>query len=117
MYSPTRKASSIRKKMPEITSRTRLCAPKPIAMPTTPSPARSGPTFRPSVARAAMIATTRRLAHHFVDLVSIRPDEYAPAIGLDTVEDDRRGLCRAGQRLVTKTPLELGHEVTQLIVR
>src|SRR5207237_3632868 len=37
--------------------------------------------------------------------------------GLYAVEDDRRRLCRAGQRLVAKTPLELGHEVTQLIVR
>jgi hypothetical protein len=44
--SPTRKASSIRKKMPEITSRTRPCAPKPMAMPTTPSPARSEPMSR-----------------------------------------------------------------------
>jgi hypothetical protein len=34
--------------------------------------------------------------------VQSRPDENAPAIGLDAVEDDRRGLCRAGQRLVTK---------------
>jgi len=49
--------------------------------------------------------------------VSVRSDEDAPAIGLDTVEDDGRGLCRAGQRLVTKTPLELGHEVSQLIIR
>src|SRR6202040_1430794 len=64
-----------------------------------------------------VVGAFRRLAHHFVDLVSIRPDENAPAIGLDAVEDDRRGLCRAGQRLVTKTPLERGHEVTQLIVR
>src|SRR6202007_1333793 len=59
----------------------------------------------------------RRLAHHFVDLVSVRPDENAPAIGLDAVEDDGRGLCRAGQRLVAKTPLAPGHEVTQLIIR
>jgi len=49
--------------------------------------------------------------------VSVRPDENAPAIGLDAVEDDGRGLCRAGQRLVAKTPLELGHEVAQLIIR
>src|SRR6202035_136720 len=54
---------------------------------------------------------------HHGPFVSIRPDENAPAIGHDAVEDDRRGLCRAGQRLVTKTPLERGHEVTQLIVR
>src|SRR5262249_19650733 len=53
---------------------------------------------------------------HFVDLVSIRPDENAPAIGLDAVEDDGRSLCCAGQRLVAKTPLDLGHEVTQLII-
>ena len=32
-----------------------------------------------------------RLAHHFVDLVSIRSDENAPAIGLDAVEDDGSG--------------------------
>jgi hypothetical protein len=49
--------------------------------------------------------------------VSVRPDENAPAIGLDAVEDDGRGLCSAGQRLVAKTPLELGHEVVQLIIR
>src|SRR6516162_6490398 len=58
IYSPTRKASSIRKKRPEMMSRTRLCAPKPIAMPTTPRPARSGPMSRPRVARATMTATT-----------------------------------------------------------
>jgi len=34
-----------------------------------------------------------------------------------TPSDDGRGLCRAGQRLVAKTPLELGHEVAQLIIR
>jgi hypothetical protein len=39
-----------------------------------------------------VVGAFRRLAHHFVDLVSIRPDENAPAIGLDAVEDDRRGL-------------------------
>jgi hypothetical protein len=36
-----------------------------------------------------VVGALRRLAHHFVDLVSIRPDENAPAIGLDAVEDDR----------------------------
>jgi hypothetical protein len=35
----------------------------------------------------------------------------------DRPEDDGRGLCRAGQRLVAKTPIELGHEVAQLIIR
>src|SRR5215469_9018310 len=64
-----------------------------------------------------VVGAFRRLAHHFVDLVSVRPDENAPAIGLDAVEDDGRGLRRAGQRLVTKTPLELRHEISQLIVR
>src|SRR5262249_2598819 len=64
-----------------------------------------------------VVGEFRRLAHHFVDLLSVRPDENAPAIGLYAVEDDGRGLCRAGQRLVTKTLLELGHEFTQLIVR
>src|SRR5439155_2842595 len=49
--------------------------------------------------------------------MSVRPDENAPAIGLYAVEADRRGLRRGGQRLVAKPPLELGHEVTQLIVR
>ena len=34
-----------------------------------------------------------------------------------TPSDDGRGLCRAGQRLVAKTPLELGYEVPQLIIR
>jgi hypothetical protein len=38
--------------------------------------------------------------------VSIRPDENAPAISLDAFVNDRRGLRRAGQRLVAKTPLE-----------
>src|SRR5215470_5925769 len=64
-----------------------------------------------------VVGPFRRLAHHFVDLVSVRPSENTPAISLDAVEDDRRGLRRAGQRLVAKTPLQLGHEVTQLIVR
>src|SRR5215470_1732614 len=64
-----------------------------------------------------VVGAFRRLAHHFVDLVSIRPYENAPAIGLDAVDDDRRGLCRAGQRLLTKTALEFGHEITHLIVR
>jgi hypothetical protein len=51
------------------------------------------------------------LADHFVDLVSVHPHENAPAIGLDAVEDDRRGLCRAGQPLVAKAPLQVGHEI------
>jgi MFS family permease len=50
----------------------------------------------------------------FLPLLTILAQRYG---GLYAVEDDRRGLCRAGQRLVAKTPLELGHEVTQLIVR
>src|SRR5215471_7873231 len=58
-----------------------------------------------------------RLAHHFVDPMSVRPNENTPAISLDAVEDDRRGLRRAGQRLVAKTPLQLDHEVAQLIIR
>src|SRR5215831_19668880 len=33
MYSPMRNTSSIRKNTPEITSRTRVCAPNPIARP------------------------------------------------------------------------------------
>ena len=49
--------------------------------------------------------------------MSVRSDENAPAIGLDAVEDDRRCLRRAGQRLVTKALLKLGHEVSQLIIR
>ena len=67
-----------------------------------------------------VVGAFRRLAHHFVDLVSIRPDENAPAIGLDPIEDDRGGLCRAGQRLVTKTPLERGsrpHPKRPLLLR
>src|SRR6202008_2550763 len=64
-----------------------------------------------------VISVFRRLAHHFVDLVGVRPDENPPAIALDAVEDDRRRLCRASERLVTKTPFELGHEAAQLIVR
>src|SRR5438132_6852199 len=60
-----------------------------------------GPPRRPGefVEERDVVGAFRRLAHHFVDLVSVRPDENAPAIGLDAVEDDGRGLCRAGQRL------------------
>src|SRR6201993_4819720 len=64
-----------------------------------------------------VVGAFRRLAAHFGDLGSVRPDENPPAIGLDAVEDDGRGLCSAGQRLFAKTPLELGHEVAQLIIR
>ena len=64
-----------------------------------------------------IVGAFRRLAHHFVDLVSVRPDEDAPAIGLDACEDDRRSLRRAGQCLITKTLLEVAHEIAQLIVR
>ena len=58
-----------------------------------------GPPRRPGefVEERDVVGAIRLLAHHFVDLVSIRPDENAPAIGLDAVEDDGRGLCRAGQ--------------------
>jgi hypothetical protein len=77
----------------------------------------AGWTDRLSLEERDVVGAFWRLAHHFVDLVSVWPDQNAPAIGLYAVEDDRRGLCRAGQRLVAKTPLELGHEVTQLIVR
>lgn len=47
MYSPRRKASSIRKNAPEKMSLIRVCAPKPIARPTTPAPANSGPMLMP----------------------------------------------------------------------
>ena len=46
-----------------------------------------GPPCRPGefVEEPEVVGAFRRLAHHFVDLVSVRPDENAPAIGLDAV--------------------------------
>src|SRR5215470_19059174 len=55
--SPTRTWSSSTRKKPAITSRTRCCAPKPIASPTMPAPARIGRTSRPSWERQITVTT------------------------------------------------------------
>ena len=47
MYSPLRKASSMRKNAPEKMSLIRVWAPKPMARPTTPAPANNGPISTP----------------------------------------------------------------------
>ena len=44
--------------MPEMTSLTRVCEPKPMATPTTPAPAISGPTSMPSAESAISTAIT-----------------------------------------------------------
>jgi hypothetical protein len=54
----SRKESSTRKKTPETMSRTSVCVPKPIAIPTMPAPASSGPMFTPSPARPIITAMT-----------------------------------------------------------
>jgi len=48
MYSPIRNTSSIRKNTPEITSRTNVWAPNPIAKPNMPAPANNGAISIPS---------------------------------------------------------------------
>ncbi len=63
IYSPLRKASSIRKNTPEIISATRVCAPKPIASPITLAAAISGPMLTPRLASMAMTATTKMVTN------------------------------------------------------
>jgi hypothetical protein len=58
MYSPTRNASSVMKKIPETMSRTSACEPKLIASPMTPAPASSGAMFTPSCDSATSTAIT-----------------------------------------------------------
>ncbi len=60
--SPTRKASSIRKKIPAIISFTRVWAPKPMARPTTPAPAISGPMLTPKEDRTISETKINRTA-------------------------------------------------------
>ncbi len=63
MYSPIRKASSIRKKMPEKMSRTSDCAPKPMARPITPAPASNGPMSSPTAeSRIITVVTEMTIA-------------------------------------------------------
>ena len=55
--SPTCIAFSSSRKMPVIRSRTSVCEPKPIATPTMPAPASSGPMFTPISDSTIMPAT------------------------------------------------------------
>ena len=57
--SPTPNWSSTRMKMPDRKSRTSACEPNPIATPTTPAPARSGPRLTPSSPRTRNAAITQ----------------------------------------------------------
>src|SRR5829696_7590279 len=59
MYSPIRNASSDRKNTPEMMSRTRVCEPKPSAIPITPAPARIGVMFTLSEAKQTSVAMER----------------------------------------------------------
>ncbi|MNL60221.1 hypothetical protein D3C87_1840170 [compost metagenome] len=58
-YSPTRKASSAMKKMPETTSLTSVCEPKERARPSTPKPASSGAMLMPRAERMTRLVAAK----------------------------------------------------------
>ena len=63
--------SSKRRKMPEMTSFTSVCAPKPMARPAIPAPARSGPISSPISARIMIAAKVQTM---YFDADTIRFD-------------------------------------------
>src|SRR4029077_14699456 len=55
-----------------------------------------------------IVGALGRPADQFIDLMGVWPDQNAPLVGLDSVEDDRRRFGGAGRRLLAEAALALG---------
>src|SRR6516165_885696 len=64
-----------------------------------------------------IIGALGRPADQFIDLMGVWPDQNAPLVGLDSVEDDRRRFGGAGRRLLAEAALALGDPLPDLVVR
>src|SRR6516164_2899969 len=70
----------------------------------------SGRQTPPDLARELLeeidiVGALGRLADQFIDLMGVRPDQNAPLVGLDSVEDDRCRFGGAGRRLLAEPTL------------
>src|SRR6516162_11955540 len=64
-----------------------------------------------------IIGALRRPADQFIDLMGVWPDQNAPLVSLDSVEDDRRRFGGAGRRLLEEEALALGDPLPDVVVR
>src|SRR5688572_6416613 len=56
----------------------------------------------------SLVGVLRVLAHHAVHQLRVRPDQDAPPVRLDPVQDDRRRFGRAGRCIQQKAPGAFG---------
>ena len=61
-----------------------------------------------------IISAFGRPADQFIDLMGVWPDQNAPLVGLDSLEDDRRRFGGAGRRLLAEAALALGDPLASL---
>src|ERR1700730_16100173 len=64
-----------------------------------------------------IVGALGRPADQSIDLMGVWPDQNAPLVGLDSVEDDRRRFGGAGRRLLAEAELGLGQPLPDLVVR
>src|SRR5216683_2683174 len=64
-----------------------------------------------------IVGALRRPADQSIDLMGVWPDQNAPLVGLDSVEDDRRRLGGAGRRLLAEAALALVDPLPDDVVR
>src|SRR6516225_9803583 len=63
-----------------------------------------------------IIGALGRPADQFIDIMGVWPDQNAPLVGLDSVEDDRRRFGGAGRRLLAEAALALGDPLPDVVV-
>src|SRR6516165_8949640 len=63
-----------------------------------------------------IVGALGRPADQFIDLMGVWPDQNAPLVGLDSVEDDRRRFGGAGRRLLAEPTLALGDPLPDVVV-
>src|SRR3984893_16200883 len=64
-----------------------------------------------------IVGALGRPADQSIDLMGVWPDQNAPLVGLDSVEDDRRRFGGAGRRLLAEAALALGDPLPDVVVR
>jgi hypothetical protein len=64
-----------------------------------------------------IVGALGRPADQFIDLMGVWPNQNAPLVGLDSVEDDRRRFGGAGRRLLEEATLALGDPLPDVVVR
>src|SRR5258707_839157 len=64
-----------------------------------------------------IVGALGRPADQSIDLMGVWPDQNAPLVGLDSVEDDRRRFGSAGRRFLAEAALALGDPLPDVVVR